>query len=249
MSRNALRKLRRANAALAAVHALQAAAVLALSNGFTIAVVGSFATGPPGTPAGAPETLLEVPIAAAVAVFLLLAALDHAVVAAPGMVSRYERGLAEGRNLFRWAEFSVSASLMIVLIAMLTGITDVHALVAIFGVNATMILFGWVVERTSGAGRVNWTAFWFGCFAGAVPWIAVVIALVGSESRGDVPTFVYAIFVSLFLFFNSFAVNMGLQYRRVGRWRSYVFGEAGYLVLSLGAKSALAWQIFAGTLA
>ena len=32
-------------------------------------------------------------------------------------------------------------------------------------------------------------------------------------------------------------------------WRSYVFGEKAYLVLSLVAKSALAWQIFAGSLA
>ena len=66
---------------------------------------------------------------------------------------------------------------------------------------------------------------------------------------GDVPTFVYGIFVSLFIFFNSFAVNMALQYRQVGRWRSYVFGEGAYLALSLGAKSALAWQVFGGTLA
>jgi hypothetical protein len=64
-----------------------------------------------------------------------------------------------------------------------------------------------------------------------------------------VPGFVWGIFVSLFLFFNSFAVNMWLQYRRVGPWRDYLFGERAYLVLSLVAKSALAWQIYAGALA
>jgi hypothetical protein len=42
---------------------------------------------------------------------------------------------------------------------------------------------------------------------------------------------------------------MWLQYRRVGRWRSYLFGEKAYMVLSLVAKSLLAWQVFAGTLA
>ena len=50
-------------------------------------------------------------------------------------------------------------------------------------------------------------------------------------------------------FFNSFAVNQWLQYRQVGPWRSYAFGEKAYLVLSLVAKSALAWQIFGGSLA
>jgi Heliorhodopsin len=40
-----------------------------------------------------------------------------------------------------------------------------------------------------------------------------------------------------------------LQYRQIGPWHSYAFGEKAYLVLSLVAKSALAWQIFAGSLA
>ena len=34
-----------------------------------------------------------------------------------------------------------------------------------------------------------------------------------------------------------------------GAWASYAFGEQAYLVLSLVAKSALAWQIFGGSLA
>jgi hypothetical protein len=73
---------------------------------------------------------------------------------------------------------------------------------------------------------------------------------VGAEVNfGGVPTFVYAIFVSLFVLFNSFALNQALQYRRTGKWSSYVFGEAAYIVLSLVAKSALAWQVFAGALA
>ena len=58
-----------------------------------------------------------------------------------------------------------------------------------------------------------------------------------------------AIFVTLLLLFNSFAVNMWLQYRRRGRWADPLFAEKAYLVLSLLAKSALAWQVYAGALA
>jgi len=57
-----------------------------------------------------------------------------------------------------------------------------------------------------------------------------------------------AIYASIFAFFNVFAVNMVLQYRRAGRWRDYLYGEHVYMLLSLFAKSALAWQVFAGTL-
>ena len=40
-----------------------------------------------------------------------------------------------------------------------------------------------------------------------------------------------------------------LQYKQVGRFRDYLVGERTYIILSLTAKSALAWQIFGGTLA
>jgi hypothetical protein len=62
------------------------------------------------------------------------------------------------------------------------------------------------------------------------------------------PGFVYGIIVSLFLFFNCFAVNMILQYKQVGPWRDYLFGEKVYIILSLTAKTLLAWQVFANVL-
>ena len=114
-----------------------------------------------------------------------------------------------------------------------------------------MILFGLVMERVSRpGGEVDWRPFAYGCVAGAVPWIAIGVQLAVAQSEGgDVPAFVFAIFLTLFLLFNSFAVNMVLQYRQVGRWRDPVFAEAAYVVLSLVAKSALAWQVYAGALA
>ena len=56
------------------------------------------------------------------------------------------------------------------------------------------------------------------------------------------------IFVSLAAFFNIFPINMILQYKRIGKWRDYLYGERVYVILSLVAKSLLAWQVFAGTL-
>jgi hypothetical protein len=82
-----------------------------------------------------------------------------------------------------------------------------------------------------------------------VPWLAIGLYLAGIGTDAQAPGFVYAIFVSLFLFFMSFAANMWLQYRRIGPWKDYLYGEKAYVALSLVAKSALAWQIFAGTLA
>ena len=84
-----------------------------------------------------------------------------------------------------------------------------------------------------------------------MPWAAITVYLLspGSSSSATPPGFVYGIFVSLFVFFNIFALNQWLQYRRLGRWRDYIFGERVYILLSLTAKALLAWQVFAAVLA
>jgi hypothetical protein len=247
------KRLRRWNVVVGVAHLAQAILILALSTGVSLPVTSSYMTGPPASGMRSEvETLFEVPFGPAVAAFLLLAAIDHLLMAAPGIRSWYERNVRRGVNPARWWEYSVSASLMAVLIAMLTGIEEITALIAIFGANAGMILFGLVMERVNvGRERVDWRPFIFGSIVGAVPWIAIGFQLVRTAvaTGGEVPTFVFAIYVSLLVLFSSFAVNMVLQYRRAGRWRDPAFAERAYIVLSLVAKSALAWQVYAGALA
>lgn len=245
-------RMRLYNAVVGLVHLAQAIAIFILSNDFTLPITASFLAGPPGTDLSAPEVIWDVPIGPAVGVFLLLAAIDHLLMAAPGIWPWYRDNLRRNINYARWIEYSVSASLMIVLIALITGISDIGAIIAIFGVNAAMILFGLIHEMfNQDRDRVNWWPYIFGCFAGAVPWIIIAYQIIGADNRatdGGVPTFVYGIIISLFVLFNSFAVNMVLQYKKVGPWRDYLFGEKAYILLSLTAKTALAWQIFANTL-
>ena len=133
---------------------------------------------------------------------------------------------------------------MIVLISQLTGISDIAALLAISGINASMILFGALQEKYEKPGKPSLLPFWFGSFAGIIPWIAIVIYVWAPGLNVSPPGFVYGIIISLFLFFNCFAVNMILQYKKVGPWRDYLFGEKTYIILSLTAKALLAWQVF-----
>ncbi len=242
-----LRSLRGWNLALALLHLGQAVVVVVLATDFAVTVTRSLPTGPPGTMPSAPEALFDLPIGAAVGVFLALAGIDH-LLTATVFRRTYESDLRSGINRFRWVEYSFSATIMVLLIALYSGIDGISALIGIAGANVAMILFGWLQESANPPGRATVTMkpFWFGCVAGATPWIAIGYNLIAAE---EVPGFVVGIFVSLFIFFNSFALNQWLQYRQVGPWRSYAFGEKGYLVLSLVAKSALAWQIFAGSLA
>lgn len=242
-------RLRIYNLAMGVLHLAQGLLILALANDFALPVVGTFMTGPPGTP---PEITpwFEVRVAWGVAAFLFISAVAHFSISAPGVHKWYLENLREQRNYARWIEYAVSSSVMIVLIAMLVGIADVAALLALAGVNAAMILFGLLQEKYETPGRaVSWLPYWFGVIAGAVPWVAIALYLVAPGIEVAAPGFVYGIFFSLFVFFNAFAVVMVLQYRQVGRWADYEFGEYTYVLLSLVAKSALAWQVFAGTLA
>lgn len=245
--------LRIYNLIVGLVHLAQAIAMLVLSTDFTLPVTRTVPTGPPGT-TPTTEAWFDLPLGPAVAAFLFLAAIDHLLMAAPGVNGWYNRMLGERKNYARWMEYSISASWMIVLIAMITSITDAGALIAIFGANSAMILFGLLQEMfvRPQTDRVNWWPYLFGVFAGAVPWIVIALAVwfseTSSQSAGGPPGFVYGIIVSIFLFFNTFSVNMILQYKGVGKWRSYLYGERAYIFFSLVAKSLLAWQVFANVL-
>src|ERR1019366_4925624 len=147
-----------------------------------------------------------------------------------------------------WVEYSVSATLMIILISFYSGITGINAVICIAGANVAMILFGWLQEVMNPPGRTATTMlpFWFGTLAGLAPWISIAFNIFGSK---NVPGFVYGIVLSEVVLFFSFGLNQWLQYRRIGKWTDYAYGEKTYLVLSLVAKSLLAWQIFGGSLA
>ena len=242
--------LRRFNLIAGIVHLLQMAAVLALSNDFSLPVTATYMAGPPGTIYSDPVVLFNTPIGLSVALFLGLSALAHFIVVSPKFFERYSAGLAQKHDYFRWVEYSISSSVMIVLIAQITGIAEVTALLAIFGVNASMILFGWLQEKYEQPGQGGWLPFIFGCIAGIVPWLAVAIYVIApsNPSNASAPGFVYGIIVTIFVLFNTFAWVQYKQYKAVGKWSEYLYGERTYIVLSLVAKSLLAWQIFANTL-
>ncbi len=198
-----------------------------------------------------PQLAFELRFGPAVAIFLLLSAVAHFFLSTFGY-KLYVKYLKQNMNPVRFYEYALSSSVMIVLIGMLVGLYDLGALILIFGLNAAMNLFGIMMEfHNQRTEKTNWTSFVFGSIAGIIPWIVIVLYFVGSIAGdgGKPPAFVYAIIPTLFVFFNVFAINMILQYKKVGKWKDYLFGEKFYIVLSLAAKTVLAWIIFAGTLA
>jgi hypothetical protein len=246
-------RLRVFNAAMGTLHLLQGAAMLVLSSDFTLPLRTTFLDSDPQQEeiSTLTRTVFDLRLGPLVAAFLLISAVAHYLLASPALYPWYVRNLQKHINYVRWYEYALSASVMIVVIAMLSGVFDLPSLVLLFVLNATMIFFGLMMElHNQTTDRTNWTSFNLGVVAGAVPWIIIFWYFLGAiaNSEDAVPSFVYGILASIFVFFNVFAVNMFLQYKQVGPWRDYLFGERVYILLSLFAKSALAWQVFGGTL-
>ncbi|GEN49380.1 heliorhodopsin HeR [Alkalibacterium pelagium] len=196
-----------------------------------------------------PSQLGELPFGIAVSLFLFLSALAHFIIVSSWGNKIYNRDLEKGMNRFRWYEYALSSSLMIVLIAMLFGVYDIGAIILIAVVNASMNFFGLDMEEINYyTKKLNWKPFVFGTIAGLAPWVVILLYAFGNSNPADVPWFAYAIVGSYFVFFNLFPINMILQYKKIGPWENYLYGERGYIILSLVAKSVLAWLTFAGVM-
>lgn len=245
-------KLRRLNVIAGCLHLASLVAILLLSNEAALPVRATYLTEAPGTGNFSdPVNLFDLNIGYTVAAFMALSAFFHFFVSSPKVFAKYSAGLTNHINMYRWIEYSLSSSIMIVVILQLNGVADYIALLGVFGVNVCMILFGWLQERYTTPGDGDMLPFWFGCIAGAIPWIAIAINVASPKGPADttVPGFVYGIVISLFVLFNSFALVQWKQYRAKGKWADYLYGERRYIVLSFVAKSLLAWQVFSGALA
>ncbi|MDA2963479.1 MAG: heliorhodopsin HeR [Actinomycetota bacterium] len=197
------------------------------------------------------ETLFEFPIALIAPIFLWLSATAHLFISSPYYVHRYEQNIQKGINPARWWEYAISSSLMLVVLLMLGGLIELSSIVFIFALNFIMNLMGLMMEKHNQlTQRTSWLAFNIGILAGIVPWIMGGLYFWVSTSNIDdaIPGYARFGFLLTFLFFNSFAINMWLQYKKIGKWREYAYGEKSYIVLSLVSKSALGWVIVLGTL-
>jgi Heliorhodopsin len=164
----------------------------------------------------------------------------------------YVEYLKKGMNPYRWYEYFFSSSIMLVIIATFVGVWDLWSLVMIFVLNAVMIMCGYLMEKINFySKKTDWSAYLLGCLSGFTPWIVLAAYFVAALGSSDTqpPTFVYLTLLFYFIIFNTFSINMILQYKGVGKWKDYLYGERVYILLSFTAKTILAWLVFIGVFA
>jgi Heliorhodopsin len=207
----------------------------------------------PTTPAifGAPypQVIFSISyLGALLAAFPLISAFAHFMIAFPKNKS-YNENLKKGMNPYRWYEYAFSSSIMIWVIATFVGIWDFWSLAMIFVLNAMMIMFGYLMEKLNQyTEKTSWSPFILGSISGGFPWVVLFAYFTGAviNSENNVPNFVYVIFIVYLVLFMSFAVNQVLQYKGVGKWKDYLYGERVYIILSFVAKTLLVWLVFTG---
>lgn len=151
----------------------------------------------------------------------------------------------------RWVEYGFSASIMLVIISMLSGVRDLLLLISILGLCATTMVFGSYGDTYFINNHNDY--YIHPIIVGFLPyffaWIPVTVQFIRAENK---PTFVFLIYFFLLFLFSSFAVVQGwFVLRKQGSYdslgESYLETYDGAMhLLSLVAKATLVLLVIGG---
>jgi hypothetical protein len=150
-------------------------------------------------------------------------------------------------NKLRWVEYAITSTLMIILISISLGTKDFQTIILTAVSNIAVMMLGQVIEQMISENRkteaVLTTVIAWLLFAG---YWTIISQTFGNVIGGDaeVPAFVWAIYVLLFIFYTGFGFVQLLQLS--GVLKSYFKVEISYISLSFVSKFLLALLIFYG---
>lgn len=232
-------RLRKYNQYCGALHFIQGSAMLMLSffNDDAVAmlmpVTSVFQDWDSGYPVQVLGRITQITFVRWSSYFALLSAAAHFTVLMNW--DTYTSDLAKGLNRFRWFEYALSSSLIIVLLCMLWGYFDFVQLSGIFVINACMNLFGDQHEAINSGKApkdVNWTSFIYGGMCGSVTWIMLWSGIYNDDNKSDYPVIAWFYIVTYQLLFFSFPIVMYNQYKQNGKFNNALYPDlknGGYL--------------------
>lgn len=194
------------------------------------------------------QDVFEVDVKTIIFIFFTLASLDHFITVLLDSVwaSRNGQNIADLGARTRLLEYSISASLMAVAIAIETGIVDVFVLSGIFFLMWSCMLFGWFAETFILKDPVDNLHAQLAHLAGWIPFslgylpIIVTYYLEDNISNFHAPFFVQFIVWGQLFNFILFGIAQALY---IFDFTSRNFSETVFLTLSITAKTMLAWAV------
>lgn len=162
----------------------------------------------------------------------------------------YNEMISNGRNPLRFIEYSFSASIMLISIALLNGIIDINLIISIeiltTGCQLCVLVVEYIEENKTKilVHLIGWLQF---CWA----YLIIIDSFITSiqESNNNLgtqrPTYVYIIVIILFLLYSSFGlVQLSELIVDINPYTK----ETLYVILSLTSKLILGWMIFSNVL-
>jgi hypothetical protein len=248
------------NKLMALLFAAQAVAVAWLGNATSSAVTTQYVTVDPLATEAAGQQVLatasrhmfDLRISWVVAAGLAVLALSHLALATIYR-KRYEAEITSGVSKARWLTIGLAGAVMMLAVA---GLSGVHSEALLAFMAGSVLLGAGLADATlrmkqsADAKRPLSHAM---CVVATVvslaPWAVLACNLWGVwRYDGALPTYLYAVYGSMFLLTLVTIVAVRWRMQRRGRWADSVYNERSLMVLGFVTASLLAWQIFAGVL-
>jgi hypothetical protein len=185
-------------------------------------------------------------------VFVSVTALAHLAYAT--CRSWYVGLITHKNNWMRWVEYAISATILLVVISISSGLKEFNAiLLFITGCAAVMFLGDGVEKILANPTATGTHAHWSSTVAGWLVLIGIIVVLcrafgaAKSNAEGNMPAFVPYVVVLTIVFYMSFGVVQLVH--ASGGFASYVQVELAYIILSFVSKTMLVLIVTSGLVA
>jgi|GEM_PF-1385757 len=253
--------IKKLNYWLAFLYGAQAIAIVLLGNKISVPITAQYpALDTLGSEAaghqlvgGAFRHLFDMELGWAVATFLIVFATIRYMAARKTRVQD-QPGTDRGVSAMRWMSFGLGGGVIVLTIALLTGIYEIGTLLALFALTAMSAVLAFAAEVVIDRNKGMWTRMArvlgnLSVVSLALPWVVFAIAAIGTALwNGHLPVYLYSIYGCVALLFFGTVLATYFYFARQGRWADPLYAERSFMLLELLTASFLAWQVFAGVL-
>ena len=165
---------------------------------------------------------------------------------------RYYKEVLKGRNRYRWVEYGITATMMIFVLCIISGVKEIYATLGAVLLTIAMMSFGYFFEMNADP-KVKLSAIVMGFFILVSVWSIILGNFVpniisAKEDQGyDIPDWVYGVLFPMIFWWTSFGIVTILNYKAY-RKKKYDFSryERYYILLSFFSKAFMGYYLAFG---
>lgn len=181
--------------------------------------------------------------------FLLITCMSHFIFSITNK-NWYADMLSKSNNYARWIEYSISASIMILIIMFTCGVKSFDTVLTVCITSVCVMLLGNSIEIAISENRINNALFLTGiswALFGTI-WYNISHTFISAAKEAtNMPSFVVAIYISMFLLYSSFGFVQ--LFHLSNPTTCFMKIESSYIILSFIAKTLLVMLVTSGLVA